>query len=195
MLYIVAVSWPANTGKTTRINKMLSEVWEKGNIDVIGTKENARKINRADFDCIEKFQDAIAELEIEQLKRFEELRKQYQWKDWVVFVDRTYKDNVAYLYYAQLKWLSNLSCWISSLNLAFRGTQEYDAIVFAHNPIKEVTNENFKIYDTQEFRNYIECIISKSYKNVVHISNFKEEWDLAKEKIALLIPKIKNEII
>lgn len=192
MLYKIAISWPANTWKTTwikKIREMYNWCWD---VEIISTLENARKISPKDFQTISHFQNEIASMEKEQLKYLEELSKQYEKKDWFIFIDRTYKDNLAYLIYADRIWMTSCSRWIDSLNLYLRSTQEYDAIVFCHSPIKNVSNPDFVCYDNQEFRNLLESIIATNFKNVVHVSNFKDEWDLALKKLLLILPKLEN---
>lgn len=160
-MVVVAFSWVGNTGKTSLIEwhdgeyglmHWLQEEW----LSVRYLPEIARSVwagskEKLDMDA---FQQEISDREYERSKRIKNNKKKYD----VLLVDRTYADNMVYMFYNIVTGTIKKPITYTPIT-----GKLYDKIFFFNEPIKETTNRNFKHYNDDMVSGLMYMVINKKF--------------------------------
>lgn len=149
---IRAFTWVGNTGKSTTIEKL----------DGIKYWETARQ-HFDKIDNIKRLQQAILE---DEKKRLFELLTYKDTTDADILVDRTFADNLVYLYWNIISWKiqGEIDFWELDeqiqLSLAI-----YDEVILFTEPLKN--NTRFKQYNDPQLNELMITTIKKIYWNKI----------------------------
>lgn len=178
----IAISWLWNTQKSSLIYgsdlgwEWIRWILEAQWLNVKVYDETARQcyhLLNGKPNSVYNFQKAIHELEHKRIVEALEDKRSGLYD--VLLFDRTWYDNILYVFQNKIHWKIGQLDFLEYTNSS---RELYDSVILLTEPTKHSSKEEFDIYAEDDFRNRFEEQLTKYYPEIIKkFRNGKEDWN------------------